>query len=98
MLPLRNLGGDADQAFFADGLVEDLITALSRVRWFTVIARASAFALRDRDLTPMAVGRELSVRYMVTGAVRRSSARMRVNVGLVRTADGKEVSCVKKPM
>jgi len=91
VLPFRNLGGDADQAFFADGLVEDLITALSRVRWFTVIARASAFALRDRDLTPMAVGRELSVRYMITGAVRRAAGQVRVNVGLVRTADGKEV-------
>lgn len=91
VLPFRNLGGDEDQAFFADGLVEDLTTALSRVRWFTVIARASAFALRDRDLTPMAVGRELAVRYMVTGAVRRASDRVRVNVGLVRTADGREV-------
>lgn len=91
VLPFRSLGGEADQAFFADGLVEDLITALSRIHWFTVIARASAFALRDRDLTPMAVGRELSVQYMVTGAVRRANAHVRVNVGLVRTADGKEV-------
>ena len=91
VLPFRILGGDADQAFFADGLVEDLITALSRVRWFTVIARASAFALRDRDVTPMAVGRELSVRYMISGAVRRANGRVRVNVGLIRTADGREV-------
>jgi adenylate cyclase len=91
VLPFRNLGGDAEQAFFADGLVEDLTTALSRVRWFTVIARDSAFALRNRDLTPMAVGRELSVRYMVTGAVRRAVGRVRVNVGLIRTQDGKEV-------
>lgn len=91
VLPFRNLGGDAGQAFFADGLVEDLTTALSRVRWFTVIARDSAFALRNRDLTPMAVGRELSVRYMVTGAVRRAGGHVRVNVGLIRTQDGKEV-------
>ncbi|MBX3499623.1 MAG: winged helix-turn-helix domain-containing protein [Alphaproteobacteria bacterium] len=91
VLPFRMLGGDADQTFFADGLVEDLITALSRVRWFTVIARASAFALRDRDLTPMAIGRELSVRYMISGAVRRANGRVRVNVGLIRTADGREV-------
>ncbi|MBV9834480.1 MAG: winged helix-turn-helix domain-containing protein [Alphaproteobacteria bacterium] len=91
VLPFRNLGGDGEQAFFADGLVEDLTTALSRVRWFTVIARDSAFALRNRDLTPMAVGRELSVRYMVTGAVRRAGGHVRVNVGLIRTQDGKEV-------
>ncbi|TWS97302.1 winged helix-turn-helix domain-containing protein [Reyranella sp. CPCC 100927] len=88
VLPFRTLGDDADQAHIADGIVEDLITALSRIRWFYVLARNSAFSFKGHDISATEIGSELGVRYVVTGTVRRAGGRVRVNVDLVDTADG----------
>jgi len=82
VLPFRVLGGDLEDAWFADGMVEDLITALSRVRSFFVLARNSSFTLRGREMAPHDAGRELGVRYLVTGTLRRADTRVRVNVQL----------------
>jgi len=88
VLPFRTLGDNADQAHIADGIVEDLITALSRIRWFYVLARNSAFSFKGRDVPAAEIGRELGVRYVVTGTARYAGGRMRVNVDLIDTADG----------
>ncbi|WP_178134125.1 winged helix-turn-helix domain-containing protein [Vineibacter terrae] len=88
VLPFRTAGSDADQTHIADGLVEDLITALSRIRWFFVLARNSAFSFRGRDVPASEIGRELGVRYVVTGTVRRAGERVRVNVDLIDTVEG----------
>jgi len=65
VLPFRNLSGNVEQDYFADGIVEDIITALSRIRWLFVIARNSSFAYKDRTVDEKQVGRELGVRYVV---------------------------------
>src|SRR5258708_6045018 len=70
VLPFRNLSGDAGQDYFADGVVEDIITALSRIRWLFVIARNSSFTYKGRTVDEKQVGRELGVRYVVEGSVR----------------------------
>jgi len=88
VLPFRTMGEGADQAHIADGIVEDLITALSRIRWFYVLARNSAFSFKGRDVSAPEIGRELGVRYVVTGTARCAGGRMRVNVDLIDTADG----------
>jgi len=88
VLPLRVIGGQQDDAEFADGMAEELITVLSRVRSFFVLARNSSFTLRGREITPREAGRELGVRYVLTGSIRRADARMRVNFELDDTADG----------
>lgn len=85
VLPFRTVGGEGH---IADGIVEDLITALSRIRWFFVLARNSAFSFRGTELPAPAIGRELGVRYVVTGTVRQAGGRMRVTVDLVDTTDG----------
>lgn len=82
VLPFRVIGQNADDAGFADGMVEDLITALSLVRSFYVMARNSSFTLYGRELPPGEAGRVLGVRYIVSGAVRRAEQRVRVNVQL----------------
>ena len=73
VLPFRNLSGDAEQDYFSDGVVEDIITALSRIRWLFVIARNSSFTYKGRTVDEKQVGRELGVRYVVEGSVRQSS-------------------------
>ncbi len=89
VMPFRNLGGGPDDDRFADGMVEDLITALSRIRWFFVIAGSSSLTYRGRAVPAPQIGRELGVRYVIEGAVRRGAgARLRVNVELVETATG----------
>jgi len=88
VLPFRTLGSDPDQAHIADGIVEDLITALSRIRWFFVLARNSAFSFRGREVSAQEIGRELGVRYVITGSLRCAGGRGRVNVELVDTHDG----------
>jgi TolB-like protein len=82
VLPFRVLGGDPEDAWLVDGMVEDLITALSRVRSFFVLARNSSFTLRGREMAPRDAGRELGVRYLVSGTIRRADARVRVNIQL----------------
>jgi TolB-like protein len=88
VLPFRNLGGDVEQDYFADGVVEDIITALSRIRWLFVIARNSSFTYKGRTVDEKQVGRELGVRYVVEGSVRQSENRIRITGQLVDAATG----------
>jgi TolB-like protein len=88
VLPFRNLSGDAGQDYFADGIVEDIITALSRIRWLFVIARNSSFTYKGRTVDEKQVGRELGVRYVVEGSVRQSDTRVRITGQLVDAATG----------
>lgn len=88
VLPFQNLGGDPDQDYFADGVVEDVITALSRIRWLFVIARNSSFAYKGRAVDVKAIGRELGVRYVLEGSVRRSGNQVRITGQLIEAASG----------
>lgn len=88
VLPFVNLSGDATRDYFADGLVEDLITALSRFKSFAVVSRYSSFAYRNRATDVRQVARELGVRYLLEGSVRLSGERVRVTVQLVDAATG----------
>ena len=83
VLRFQNLSGDADQQFFADGIVEDIITALSRMRWLLVIARNSSFAYDSGTADISQVGRELGVRYVLKGSVRREFNRVRVTAQFI---------------
>src|SRR5207248_7431185 len=86
VLPFRNLSGDVEQDYFADGIVEDIITALSRIRWLFVIARNSSFIYKGRTVDEKQAGRELGVRYVVEGSVRRSENRVRITGQLADAA------------
>ena len=91
VLPFRNIGGDPEQEYFADGMVEEIITALSRLRWFFVIARNSTFTYKGRAVDVKQVGRELGVRYVLEGSVRKSGNSIRVTAQLVEAATGNQV-------
>jgi TolB-like protein len=88
VLPFTNLSGDPEQEYFADGIVEDIITALSRMRWLFVIARNSSFTYKGRTVDVKQIGRELGVRYLLEGSVRRSASRVRITGQLIDTATG----------
>ena len=88
VLPFANLSGDPEQDYFADGIVEDIITGLARIKWIFVIARNSSFAYRGRAIDVKQVGRELGVRYVLEGSVRKSSNRVRIAAQLIDTATG----------
>ncbi|OAP35864.1 hypothetical protein AU381_16940 [Sinorhizobium glycinis] len=88
VLPFVNMSGDPEQEYFADGLAEDIITALSLYRWFFVIARNSSFAYKGRAVDAKQIGRELGVRYIVEGSVRRAGTRVRVSGQLVEADTG----------
>jgi TolB-like protein/Tfp pilus assembly protein PilF len=88
VLPFANLSGDASRDYFADGIVEDLITALSRFKSFAVVSRYSSFAYKGRAIDVRQVARELAVRYLLEGSVRLSSERVRVTVQLVDATTG----------
>ncbi len=88
VLPFVNMSDDPEQEFFADGLTEDIITALSLYRWFFVIARNSSFAYKGRAVDAKQIGRELGVRYIVEGSVRRSGTRIRVTGQLIEAETG----------
>ena len=88
VLPFRNLSGDFEQDYFADGIVEDIITALSRIRWLFVIARNSSFTYKGKTADEKQVGRELGVRYVIEGSVRKSEKRIRITGQLVEAATG----------
>ena len=83
VLPFQNPSGDPMQEFFADGMVEDIITALSKLRWFFVIARNSTFAYKDRSGDVRQVARDLGVHYVLEGSVRRSGQRLRITAQLI---------------
>lgn len=88
VLPFANLSSDRDQEHVADGLVEDIITALSRVPRLMVIARTSTFAYKGQPVDVRQIGRELGVRFVLEGSVRREGARLRVTSRLIDAATG----------
>jgi TolB-like protein/Flp pilus assembly protein TadD len=88
VLPFDNLSADREQEYFADGVVEEIITALSRFRVLFVIARNSSFAYKGRAVDVKQVGRELGVRYILEGSVRKSGGRVRISGQLIDTATG----------
>ncbi|HXZ22955.1 MAG TPA: winged helix-turn-helix domain-containing tetratricopeptide repeat protein [Pseudolabrys sp.] len=83
VLPFSNMSGDPEQDPLVDGITEEIITALSRVRWFFVIARGSAFAYKRRETDPSEIARELGVRYILMGSVRHAGDRIRVSAQLI---------------
>jgi adenylate cyclase len=83
VLPFDNMSGDPKQEYFSDGVAEDIITALSKYRWFTVTARNSTFTYKGRAVDIRAVGQELNVRYVLEGSVRRAGNRVRVTAQLI---------------
>ncbi|HUS54891.1 MAG TPA: adenylate/guanylate cyclase domain-containing protein, partial [Thermohalobaculum sp.] len=88
VLPLANMSGDPEQSYFSDGITEDIITELSRFRSLFVIARNSSFVYRDAAVDMRQVGRELGVRYVVEGSVRRAGNRVRITAQLIEAATG----------
>ncbi len=88
VLPFQNLSGDPEQEYFADGMVEDIITALSRMRWLFVIARNSSFTYKGRAVDVKQVARELGVRYVLEGSVRKAANRVRIAGQLIDGSTG----------
>jgi adenylate cyclase len=88
VLPFQNMSGDPEQEYFADGMVEEIITALSRVRWLFVIARNSSFTYKGQAVNVKQVGRELGVRYVLEGSVRKGGTRLRITAQLIETETG----------
>src|SRR5713101_609237 len=88
VLPFENMSGDPEQEYFADGIVEEIITALSRIRWLFVIARNSSFTYKGRAADVKQVGRELGVRYVLEGSVRKGGQRVRIIGQLIDAATG----------
>jgi TolB-like protein len=88
VLPFQNMSGDHEQDYFADGTVEEIITALSRLRWLFVIARNSTFTYKGRSVDIKQVGRELGVRYVVEGSVRKAKDRVRITGQLIDATSG----------
>ena len=91
VLPFHNLSDDHEQEYFADGIAGDLLTALSRYRWLMVIARSSSFSYKGRSPDMRQVGRELGVRHIVEGSVRKSGDRIRISAQLIDAVDGNHV-------
>jgi TolB-like protein/class 3 adenylate cyclase/Tfp pilus assembly protein PilF len=83
VLPFQNMSGDPEQEYFADGMVEEITTALSRIRWLFVIARNSSFTYKGQAVDVKQVGRELGVRYVLEGSVRRAGQRVRITAQLI---------------
>lgn len=88
VLPFENLSEEPDQEHFADGVTEDLITGLSRIKWLFVIARNSTFIYKDRPADFSAIGRELGVRYLLRGSIRRAAKRLRISAQLIEAQNG----------
>jgi adenylate cyclase len=88
VLPFQNMSGDPEQEYFADGVVEDITTALSRIGGLVVIARNSSFAYKGKSPDVRQVGRELGVRYVLEGSVRKSGGRVRITAQLIEAANG----------
>jgi len=88
VLPFQNMSGDSEQEYFADGMVEDIITGLSRIKWLFVIARNSSFVYKGKAVDVRQVGRELGVRYVLEGGVRNAGNRLRITAQLVEAETG----------
>lgn len=91
VLPFTNMSGDPQQEYFADGMAEDIITELSRMPWFFVIARNSSFTYKGQAVDVKQVGRELGVAYVLEGSVRKAGNRLRINAQLIDAATGNHV-------
>ena len=91
VMPFVSMSGDTDQEFFADGITEDIITALSKIRWFFVIARNTAFSYKGRPFDVKQVARELGVRYVLEGSTRKVGSRVRVTAQLIDATTGSHV-------
>jgi TolB-like protein/class 3 adenylate cyclase len=91
VLPFQNMSGDPEQEYFADGMVEDIITALSRFKSLFVIARNSSFTYKGRPVDIKQVGRELGVRYVLEGSVRKAGARVRITGQLIEATTGRHL-------
>src|SRR5262245_40282725 len=91
VLPFENLSDDSEQQYFADGMVEEIITALSRMRWLFVIARDSSFTYKGRAVDVKQVGRELGVRYVLDGTVRKARDRVRISGQLIDASTGAHI-------
>jgi TolB-like protein len=90
VLPFQNMTGDPEQEYFVDGMVEEITTAIARIRWLFVIARNSSFTYKGQTIDVKRVGRELGVRYVLEGSVRKSAGRVRITAQLIEanTGDG----------
>jgi TolB-like protein len=86
VLPFSNLSGDPEQEYFADGMVEDIIVGLSRIKWLFVVARNSSFTYKGRAIDVKQVGRDLGVRYVLKGSLRKAGSRLRVTAQLIEAA------------
>jgi TolB-like protein len=91
VLPFLNMSGDPEQEFFAEGMAEDIISGLSRYRWFFVIARSSSFSYKGRAADTRQVSRELGVRYVVEGSLRKSNGKVRVTAQLIDALSGRHI-------
>ena len=91
VLPFQNLSGDPEQEYFADGIVEDLIAALSRIRWLFVIARNSSFTYKGRTVDAKGVSQELGVRYLLEGSVRKCGEKVRITGQLIDATSGTHI-------
>jgi TolB-like protein len=91
VLPFQNMSGDPEQEYFADGMVEDIITGLSRIKWLFVISRNSSFGYKDKSPDIRAVGRELGVRYVLEGSVRKVGNRVRITGQLIEAETGRHL-------
>ena len=88
VLPFQNMSGDPEQEYFVDGMVEEITTALSRIRWLFVIARNSSFTYKGQAVDVKQVGRELGVRYVLEGSVRKADGRVRITAQLIEAITG----------
>jgi adenylate cyclase len=91
VMPFTNMSGDPEQEYFVDGIVEDIITGLSRIKWLFVIARNSTFTYKGRAVDLKQVGRELGARYVLEGSLRKSGNRVRITAQLIEAANGTHV-------
>jgi TolB-like protein/tetratricopeptide (TPR) repeat protein len=91
VLPFQNMSSDHEQEYFSDGIVEDIITGLSRIKWLSVIARNSSFVYKDKAIDLRQVGRELDVLYVLEGSVRKSGNQIRMTAKLAETTNGTQI-------
>jgi adenylate cyclase len=91
VLPFENMSGDPEQEYFADGMVEEIITALSRFKWLFVIARNSSFTFKGKAVDIKEVGRRLGVRYVLEGSVRKASRKVRITGQLIDATTGAHI-------
>src|SRR6201999_2485584 len=91
VLPFENMSGDREQEYFADGMVEEIIIALSRFKWLFVIARNSSFTYKGKAVNVKQVGHELGVRYVLEGSVRKAAGKVRITGQLIDATTGAHV-------